>query len=124
MFLVGVFLGATEPADPAPSILDFTSNADFTSLSPLIGQTFFIGDGASNTGFGGNGPRQEFVVPNGATRLYLGFADAYAFVGDPGYYSDNGGSRSNRYRDRGERRWWHRRRCRRGRHEPYPERQC
>jgi hypothetical protein len=32
------------------------------------------------------------VVPNGATKLYLGFADAYGFTGQPGWYNDNTGS--------------------------------
>ena len=30
-----------------------------------------------------------FHIPTGASRFYLGFADAWAFVGDPGWYDDN-----------------------------------
>jgi hypothetical protein len=89
MFLVGVFVGSKEPADPAPQRLDF-SNAhlgmDFGSLSPKLDQTFFIGDGENAIG-----AKQQFVVPSGARRLYLGFADAFAFRGNPGTYQDNVG---------------------------------
>lgn len=90
MFLAGVFTDGTEPADPAPPRLDFTSlGTNFASLAPALDQTFFIGDGLTGTG---SGARQTFVAPAGATRLYLGFADAYGFQGDPGYYGDNTGS--------------------------------
>src|SRR5262249_39942824 len=54
-----------------------------------LNQTFFIGDGLTGTG---SGSVQVFHVPDGATRLYLGFADAFFFQGDPGYYDDNTGS--------------------------------
>jgi hypothetical protein len=95
MFLVGVFVGSKEPADPAPQRLDF-SNAhlgmDFASLSPKLDQTFFIGDGENAIG-----ARQQFVVPSGARRLYLGFADAFAFRGNPGTYQDNVGSVTARF---------------------------
>ncbi len=87
MFLVGVFLTDAEPADPAPARLD-ASNADSTpTLQPLIAQTFFIGDGQTSAGVA-----QEFTIPTGATRLFLGIADAAGFSGAPGYYDDNSGS--------------------------------
>jgi len=89
MFLVGVFLTDATPADPAPARLDFTSNDNFTSLTPLLGQTFFIGDGLTGTGVGA---RQQFTIPAAATRLFLGFADASFLRGNPGAYSDNAGS--------------------------------
>lgn len=94
MFLTGVFLTDAEPADPAPDRLDFTNNTDFTELSPAIAQTFFIGDGLTGTG---SGEIQKFYVPAGATRLFLGFADAYDFGSPssyPGYYGDNSGTLS------------------------------
>lgn len=81
MFLVGVFLTDTEPADPAPERLDFTANEAFTSLSPRIAQVFFIGDGSA----------RRFVVPAKATRLFLGFADAAGYRGAPGWYGNNVG---------------------------------
>jgi hypothetical protein len=94
MFLVGVFLDASEPADPAPACLDFSTGQlgeNFVVLAPAIGQVFYIGDGLTGTG---TGATQSFLVPATATRLQLGFADAQEF-GDPtsapGFYGDNTG---------------------------------
>jgi len=93
MFLVGVFLDATEPSGPGPSVLDYnygtpgslkTSDASF---SPVLDQVFFIGDGLRGTG---TGSEQVFNVPTGADRLYLGFADSFDSV--PSYYADDVGS--------------------------------
>jgi len=81
MFLVGVFVGDGEPAMPAPPRLDFTDRERFDTLAPLLGQTFFVGDGKG----------RRYVVPEGATRLYLGFAEAYYLQGRPGYYGNNDG---------------------------------
>jgi hypothetical protein len=90
--LVGVFLGPGTPVGPAPSALDFTGTGigrDFLTLSPSLGQVFYIGDG-----LGAGNAVQTFNTPLGATRLYLGFADAADFLGDPGHYDDNTGSLS------------------------------
>ena len=86
MFLVAVFLTDDPPSDPAPKRLDFTKNERFRTLVPEVGQTFLVGDGQGHT----------YRVPREATRLFLGFADAFSFSkgfyqGDPGYYSNNGG---------------------------------
>lgn len=81
MFLVGVFLTATTPAGPAPPRLDFTRRDRFAQLAPRLGQTFFVGDGKA----------RAYRVPSGATRLFLGFADAYLYVGAPGWYDNNAG---------------------------------
>lgn len=100
-FLVGVFLGPTEPSGSAPTTLDFSSTGlteSFLTLSPVLNQTFFVGDGLTGTG---SGTVQKFFVPNGATRLFLGFADGnpvgsnsdlYNYHGSPSYYWDNSGS--------------------------------
>jgi hypothetical protein len=93
-FLVGVFLTDLEPTDPAPLALDFTNNTSFEEISPLLNQTFFIGDGLTGSGLGNI---QRFLVPNQATRLFLGFADGpgfqgLPFQGLPGDYGDNTGS--------------------------------
>jgi hypothetical protein len=95
MFLVAVFLDDSEPADPAPSRLDFSAGAlgeNFFTLAPAIGQVFYVGDGLTGTG---SGATQTFAVPPTATRLFFGIADAYQF-GDPtslpGFYGDNLGS--------------------------------
>jgi hypothetical protein len=76
--LAGVFLGPDPTSEPAPAQL---SGTDFASIAPEIGQIFFIGDGLTGTG---SGSIQTFIVPTGATRLFLGITD------DGGYY-DNGG---------------------------------
>jgi hypothetical protein len=92
MFLVGVFTDGTDFDGAAPSRLNFTGATSFASLSPLLHQTFFIGDGLTGTG---SGAFQTFNVPSTATRLYLGFADALEFgnpTSDPGFYGDNVGS--------------------------------
>src|SRR3972149_4557689 len=88
MMLVGVFLGSGSPSSTSPSILDFnTIGMDFTTLSPELQQTFFVGDGLTS-----GGESQAFIVPTGATRLFLGIADAGGFKGDPSWYDDNTGS--------------------------------
>ena len=88
MFLTGVFLDPSV-GSVAPSALNFSApgGTSFTTLSGLqLGQTFFIGDGLTGSGTGGI---QTFVAPTGATRLFLGFADAFGFGGSPGFYDDN-----------------------------------
>lgn len=108
IFLVGVFLGPSAPAFPAPPDLSYYSPLDTTlpppnvasdqaaESSPALKQTFFLGDG-----LGAGGQAQRFHVPDGATRLFLGFADAQN-LGDPRLptpspanpccYTDNTGS--------------------------------
>jgi hypothetical protein len=88
-FLVGVFLNDSEPTGSGPSALDFTNNTSFAELSPQLNQTFFIGDGLTGSGLGNI---QRFLVPEQATRLFLGFADGNAVQGAPAYYGDNNGS--------------------------------
>lgn len=81
MFLVGVFLTDAAPADPAPARLDFSGKEQFDELAPEIAQTFLIGDGMN----------RKYLVPSGATRLFVGFADAGMYYGPPGWYGNNGG---------------------------------
>lgn len=89
--LVGVFLSGSSPVAPAPATLDFTSEGglglNFSTLSPELGQVFFIGDGKTSGNLD-----QIFNAPAGATRLFLGFADAPFSVGAPGAFDDNLGS--------------------------------
>jgi len=82
MFLVGVFLTDAVPSDPAPPRLDFTDGENFEELAPEIAQTFLVGDGVGRT----------FRIPAGATRLFLGFADARGYSGSPGWYGNNAGA--------------------------------
>ncbi|MCB1207841.1 MAG: DUF11 domain-containing protein [Verrucomicrobiales bacterium] len=96
-FLVGVFVKEDGSVATLPPALDFSSGAnrqDFTTLTPMLNQPFFIGDGLTGSG---TGAMQQFFVPAGATRLYLGVADAYD--GTPfqnaagaGAYQDNSGA--------------------------------
>jgi hypothetical protein len=72
--LFGVFLAAGLPASPPPA-LDFRNVENFTILSPLLGQVFWIGDGLTGTG---SGAFQTFNVPGTATRLFLGSFDLQA----------------------------------------------
>jgi hypothetical protein len=90
-YLVGVFIGPGGPTGPAPASLDFTTGpgTGFASLSPLLDQVFFIGEGLTGDG---NGGTQVFYVPSGATELYLGISDAGGYNGGPGSYGDNLGS--------------------------------
>jgi hypothetical protein len=86
LFLVGVFLTDNPASKPAPRRLDFTTRERLRMLAPRIGQTFFVGDAKG----------RSFSVPRAATRLFLGFADAFsydrgAYRGDPGYYDNNAG---------------------------------
>lgn len=81
-FLTGVFLTDESPSDPAPERLDFGGDGEeFDVLEPEIAQTFLIGDGKGRT----------YRVPPGATRLFLGLPDAFAYHGCPGWYDNNSG---------------------------------
>lgn len=90
--LWGVFLNDSVPTGPHPASLDF-SNAGlgiaFTSASPALRQSFFIGDGLTGTG---SGAQQTFLVPTGATRLFLGVLDGLAVNAAPGnaYFNNTG----------------------------------
>ena len=81
-FLTGVFLGGTLPG-ASPADIDYaTATAYQQSLySPQLAQVFFIGDGLTGTS---SGATQTFAVPNGATRLCLGFVDVQGSGSDGG----------------------------------------
>ncbi len=89
--LMGLFVAAGGPSGNAPAALNFTtgSGTGFTSLSPLLDQTFFIGDGLTGDG---SGSLQTFYVPTGAITLFLGISDACSYNGTPSCYSDNLGT--------------------------------
>ncbi len=87
--LTGVFLTNANPVSASPpATLNFSTPAarDFLTLSPELGQVFFIGDGVTSGGL-----RQEFIAPAGATRLFVGIPDGFGFNGPPGAYEDNDG---------------------------------
>jgi hypothetical protein len=85
LFLVGVF-----PVMPDPAVeveVGVAPESDSALLiEPKANQVFLIGDGRT-----ADGALQVFVKPAGASRLYLGFADAFGFFGAPGAYDDNVG---------------------------------
>lgn len=84
--LVAVFLGPSAPVGPPPIALDFSSSRNFSRLSPLIAQVFFIGDGLGSIATIGV-TCQEFVVPCGATRLFLGVMDGFEWNNNTGSFS-------------------------------------
>jgi hypothetical protein len=47
-------------------------------------QPFFIGDGLTGTG---TGAVQDFIVPSGATRLFLGTMDAFGWFDNSGQFT-------------------------------------
>jgi hypothetical protein len=82
--LLGVFLGPDEPdLAPPPATLDFnsTSTHDYLVLRPLVQQAFFIGDGHTRRGL-----VQQVIVPDGATRLFLGTADGCCWYDNRGSF--------------------------------------
>ena len=85
--LAGVFLGDGPPVGPPPPQLAF-ADGNFSELAPGLHQIFFIGDG--NTGAA---LQQRFLVPAGATRLFLGLTDRCG-GNIPGCFGDNFGSYS------------------------------
>ena len=83
--LMGVFLDDNRPTTTiTPAGLNFgTATArDQLVIQPKLKQIFFIGDGVRNT----DGRIQKFIVPDGATRLFLGTNDEH------GNWFDNFGS--------------------------------
>jgi hypothetical protein len=73
--LVAVFITNSTPGGTAPGpYLNYTtgSTTSQATYSPALNQVFFIGDGLTGTG---TGSVQTFVIPAGATRLYLGSSD-------------------------------------------------
>jgi hypothetical protein len=86
--LVGVFLDGNQPnTSGAPADLDFGATGlgiGFPTLSPALKQAFFIGDGRTGTG---TGATQTFVVPAGATRLFLGVSDGFGWFNNVGAFS-------------------------------------
>ena len=81
--LMGVFLGPAQPdATPAPLGLDFiTIGLDFAVLTPALKQVFFIGNGLTS-----GSTVQHFVVPIGATQLYLGTMDGFEWNNNMGEF--------------------------------------
>ena len=88
--LLGVFLGDGSPTGAAtPAVLSFATGIAFPSVAPEIGQIFFIGDGLTSDS---NAPAaignpQAFIVPAGATRLFLGTCDGTGWYNNGGTFT-------------------------------------
>lgn len=87
LFLTGVFLTDSIPQDPAPERMDATYVDTMDVVQTKIQQTFFIGDGRIRN----SEIKQKFLIPDSASRFYIGILDAYGFNGLPGYFDDNPG---------------------------------
>jgi hypothetical protein len=86
----------TSGSNPASTIY---ANAGLVGLGSTVGTytgNAFALVGVFDNQFGAGpffiGANNTFVVPTGATELFLGFADAGYFNGPSGYYFDNSGS--------------------------------
>lgn len=87
LMLVGVFLDDFPPSGCWGGNNDLY--ADQIDNEPELNRIFYIGDGLTERN---TGVLQKFYVPDGATRLFIGFADAFSYKGLPGSYGDNMGS--------------------------------
>lgn len=82
---LAVFLGDEQPdQSPPPPDLDFTSAAsrNYLSISPLLKQVFFVGDGLTSAGV-----QQAVQIPWEATRLFLGTLDSWQWANNIGELS-------------------------------------
>jgi len=89
--LVGVFTTNVDPSGSSPPATLTFDASNPTSLSPLLNQVFYVGDGLSGY-MNAAGAPLTFTAPGSATRLYLGVIDAFSFGGVTGYYNDNLGA--------------------------------
>jgi len=82
--LIGVFLNDERPdRSRPPRALDFRAiRRDFNNFSPRLKQVFLIG-----TGRAGSGAPRRYLVPAGATRLYLGAMDGYEWNNNSGSFT-------------------------------------
>jgi hypothetical protein len=83
--MLGVFLTDAVPDNNSPpAVLDFSTQAarDYSSLSPLTQQVFYVGDGQTSSG-----TQQTIVVPQGATRLFLGTMDGHEWSNNLGGFN-------------------------------------
>ena len=94
--LLGVFLGPDQPdlATNLPPRLNYltetppagevgvVSGRNFLVQSPELQQVFWIGDG-----FNDSGAVQQTIVPEGATRLFLGTLDGTGWFNNSGFFS-------------------------------------
>lgn len=82
--LVGVFLDDERPdqSRPPKALNLRRAGRNLVTVSPQLKQVFFIGDGSTKPGV-----TRRFLVPNGATRLFLGTMDGYSWWNNRGSFS-------------------------------------
>ncbi len=89
--LNALFLDANDPSTEAgsngtnvPPGLDFSTQTarDYTTVSPLVRQPFYVGDGQTSSG-----TQQNFIVPSGATRLFFGSMDGHEWSNNVGGFT-------------------------------------
>jgi Flp pilus assembly protein TadG len=93
--VIAVFIADGRPdqnGTVTPPMLDFStaSSRDFQTLRPALNQVFFIGDGRRD-----NGEIQHFVVPQGATRLFIGTMDGWEWSNNVGGFEVTAHVRGN-----------------------------
>lgn len=89
--LVAMFGSEADPfGQAAPAALPAWDAGNPVSQAPALYQVFFVGDGRTGRD-DASGTLLTFTAPVNATRLYLGFVDAFNFNGTSGYYDDNPG---------------------------------
>lgn len=89
--LVAVFTSESDPFGGTPPAALSWDASNPASLAPALNQVFFVGDGREGLN-NAAGALLTFTAPVGATRLYVGFADAYSYQGASSYYQDNPGA--------------------------------
>jgi hypothetical protein len=84
--LLGLFLGDERPdrTRPPKPFKRRGSGANSLTISPELKQVFFIGSGTTK-----EGARRRYLVPTGATRLYLGVMDGYEWNNNQGSFFVN-----------------------------------
>lgn len=85
--VMAVFLSDDPPSNgAAPAALDFNTatQRDYATLRPALKQVFFVGDGKR-----ANGEVQRIVVPEGATRVFVGMMDAWQWNDNVGTFKFN-----------------------------------
>jgi PEP-CTERM motif len=83
--LLGIFLGPGQPdttPEPPGLMFDTPNTRDYLTLSPMLKQVFFIGDGHTSTN-----QVQQIIIPVGATRLFLGTMDGSEWSNNSGSFT-------------------------------------
>jgi len=84
--IIGVFLGSGLPdsisSPPTPLSFSTQTAMDYISMSPLLQQPFYFGNGQTS-----GGTQQQIVVPANATRLFMGILDGWEWNNNAGGFN-------------------------------------